>query len=95
MHPSPQTIAVDVDGTLLVNGQLNAALVEFLKKQKANGTELMLWSSRGRVYAKAVAERFEVAALFDVFASKPRVIVDDHGWDWTRFTQVIRVGGAR
>jgi hypothetical protein len=54
------------------------------------GYSLMLWSARGREYADAMAQRYGVAGLFDVILAKPGYIVDDLGWDWIKYTQVIR-----
>ena len=43
--------AVDFDGTLCKNawpdiGEANTALIEFLKREKADGAELILWTMR-------------------------------------------------
>jgi phosphoserine phosphatase len=88
--PLTKTIAVDVDGTLHVDGVLKQSVVDFCEKQKAAGWDLMLWSARGKEYAQAVAAGFGVAHLFDEIVSKPKVILDDQGWGWTAYTHVIR-----
>jgi hydroxymethylpyrimidine pyrophosphatase-like HAD family hydrolase len=93
-YPPSRTIAVDVDGTLLVNGRLNAKLVEFCRAQRARGFSLTLWSARGKAYAQAVVERFDVADLFDDIVGKPGYIVDDLGWTWIKYTQVVRSFGS-
>jgi hypothetical protein len=92
-YPPSRTIAVDVDGTLLVNGRLNARLIEFCRAQRARGFSIMLWSARGKAYAQAVAERFEIVDLFDDIVGKPGYIVDDLGWTWIKFTRVVRSFG--
>lgn len=89
-YPPTKTIAVDVDGTLHTKGILNARVVEFCKAQKANGFVLTLWSARGKEYAQAAAEKFEVAYLFDDIVSKPGYVLDDQGWNWIKHTHVIR-----
>lgn len=85
-----RTIAVDVDGTLHRNGVLNQRVVEFCERQKANGYTLNLWSSRGKKYAVAAAEKFGVTHLFDDIISKPGYVLDDQGWSWIRYTQIIK-----
>ncbi len=84
------TIAVDVDGTLQINGEPNHKLIAWLREQKADGFHLILWSSRGKDNATHFASLFGVADLFDVICSKPGYIVDDKGWTWARFTKIIR-----
>jgi hydroxymethylpyrimidine pyrophosphatase-like HAD family hydrolase len=88
--PPTRTIAVDVDGTLHVNGILNVRVVEFCERQKANGFTLNLWSARGKEYAQAAAEKFGVSHLFDDIISKPGYVLDDQGWNWIKYTQIIR-----
>lgn len=89
-YPPTRTIAVDVDGTLHTNGILNARVVEFCERQKDNGFTLNLWSARGKEYAQAAAEKFGVSHLFDDIISKPGYILDDQGWNWIKYTQIIR-----
>lgn len=89
-YPPKKTLAVDVDGTLYINGALNANVVQFCETQKANGFVLMLWSARGKEYAQSVADHFEVSHLFDVVISKPGYVLDDQGWGWIKHTNVIR-----
>lgn len=88
-YPPPRVVAVDVDGTLLINGQKNPAVVRWCERLKAEGYVLHLWSSRGRKYAESVAELFGVTHLFDVILSKPGYILDDMGWGWIKYTKVI------
>lgn len=90
-YPIRNAAAIDVDDTLLINGEANDDLVEWIKRKKEEGTELVLWSARGRAYAREVAEKLEVSHLFDAIISKPGVIVDDKGWGWIKWTRVIRI----
>ena len=85
-----KTIAVDVDGTLLIRGKANSKLIDWLRKKKSDGFDLVLWSARGEEHARRVSERFEISELFTVILSKPGHIVDDKGWNWVRFTKLIR-----
>jgi hydroxymethylpyrimidine pyrophosphatase-like HAD family hydrolase len=89
-HPPTKTIAVDVDGTLHNEGVLNMSVVQFCERQKANGFTVNLWSARGKKYAQAVAAKFGVTHLFDDIVSKPGYVLDDQGWNWIKYTQVIR-----
>lgn len=88
-YPPPRVIAVDVDGTLHVNGVPNDRLIEWLRLRKADGYELMLWSMLGRKRGEAAVERFGLGGLFDVVCSKPGVLIDDQGWRWARLTKTI------
>ena len=85
----PMWIAVDVDGTLERDGELNIDVVEYLKKKKAEGWTLMLWSSGGQIHAAGMAEQYGVEDLFDYIVSKPGLILDDRGWSWTRYCPVV------
>lgn len=89
MEPS-NLIAVDVDGTLYINGQVNQKLVDWLRKKKSEGFELMLWSARGKAHAQDAVNYFHLEGLFYVVISKPGYIVDDKGWSWIKWTKVVR-----
>ncbi len=89
-HAPQRTIAVDVDGTLIVGGELNMSLIEWCTRRKSEGFFLILWSARGMTHAVDIAEETGVSALFDVIISKPGYIVDDVGWSWIKFTKVHR-----
>lgn len=88
--PPTKTIAVDVDGTLLLQGNVaNFKLIEWVKLQKKLGAETMLWSARGRKHAVETATRLGVEDIFDVICSKPGYIIDDKGWGWIKYTIAI------
>lgn len=91
LYPPPRVIAIDVDGTLCMepDGSLNQDLVDWCFARKADGYQLILWSSGGEAHALASAQRFQLVDLFDHIISKPGFIVDDHGWGWIRFTHVV------
>jgi len=85
-----RNIAIDVDGTLLINGTMCEPVVEFCRRCKAEGRySLTLWSARGKEYSQMIADHFGITDLFDDIVSKPGYIVDDQGWDWIRHTVVI------
>jgi hydroxymethylpyrimidine pyrophosphatase-like HAD family hydrolase len=88
-YPPPRVIAVDVDGTLHVNGRVNQAVVEYCKARKADGFRLMLWSARGLGHAQRAADQFGLVDLFDDIVSKPGYVLDDLGWSWIKYTRII------
>ncbi len=88
-YPVTRTIGVDVDGTLVVAGHLNAGLVEWCRARRAEGFTVYLWSARGEQHARAMAEHFGVVDAFDMILSKPGVIVDDKLWTWAQYTVAI------
>lgn len=88
--PPPKVIAVDVDGTLSLDGRPNPKAIAYCEARKAEGYSLTLWSARGESYARQTAEAFGVVSLFDHILSKPGYILDDLGWGWIKFTVVIR-----
>lgn len=89
-YPPQNVIAVDVDGTLHRGGIANMALIEWCRKKRAQGFDLMLWSARGEAHAKKAAGLFGVSDLFSTICSKPGYIVDDKGWSWIKFTRIVR-----
>lgn len=91
LYPPPNLIAIDVDGTLVdKHGNLNTALVEWIRQRKADGHELALWSMQGRRHAQTTAEAFGIADLFEMILAKPGMIVDDQGWHWIKYTKVVK-----
>ena len=93
-HP-PHCIAIDVDDTLIGRDGLDLGVVAFIEAKREEGMEVMLWSMRGRAYARAVAEKHRVAHLFDAIISKPGWILDDQGWQWVAKTRVVPLDMAR
>jgi phosphoglycolate phosphatase-like HAD superfamily hydrolase len=71
-------VFVDVDLTLVdANGKLLPGAKEGLAKLKGKGCHLFLWSSVGVDYAKKVASLHNLTDLFEGYASKPDIIIDD------------------
>lgn len=71
-------VFVDVDLTLVdANGFVLNGAIESLQKLKDRGCHLFLWSSVGVDYARATASRLGLTELFEGFASKPDIIIDD------------------
>lgn len=89
--PPAKCIAIDVDETLITRlGKLDEPLAEWVRKKHDEGYETILWSARGRKHAQAAADRHGIADYFDSILSKPGYIVDDLGWSWIKYTQVVR-----
>ncbi len=71
-------VFIDVDLTLVdASGCLLEGASAALQRLKEAGCHLFLWSTAGADYARAVASRHQLASLFEGFAAKPDVIIDD------------------
>ena len=71
-------IFVDVDLTLInANGKMLAGAAEALARLRDKGCHLFLWSTNGSEYAKKVASLHGLTDLFEGFAAKPDIIIDD------------------
>ena len=83
-------IAIDIDGTLKLKFGINTPLIEALKRAKADGFQLILWSARGTAYAREFAALNFEDGFFDVIIGKPHFVADDRGWDWIRHTKLFK-----
>jgi len=90
MSNSQPVVAVDLDGTLMNRGRINTEVLHWIKTAKSCGWTVILWSARGEQKAREAAKRLRVDHIFDSIIGKPTVVVDDNGWDWIRFTKVLR-----
>ncbi len=71
-------IFVDVDLTPVdANKNLLAGAAEALTKLKEKGCHLFLWSTNGADYARKVAQIHGLSTMFEGFAAKPDIIIDD------------------
>ncbi len=71
-------IFIDVDLTLVdAQGRLLDGAREALQRFVDEGCHLFLWSSVGVDYARKVAALHKLTDLFEGFASKPDIIIDD------------------
>lgn len=71
-------VFIDVDLTLIdLNGALLPGAPEALGRLKQKGCHLFLWSTAGAVYARKVARRHKLTSLFEGYAAKPDIIIDD------------------
>ncbi len=71
-------VFVDVDLTLVdARGQLIDGAREGLRRLQAKGCHLFLWSTVGAEYARATATRHSLTDLFEGFAAKPDIVIDD------------------
>jgi len=85
--PKPKSIFVDIDGTLTSRGKLNSVVIEYCRRKKAEGFDIVLWSARGREYAEDIATRFGLTNFFTATIGKPGYIIDDIGWSWIKNTK--------
>jgi len=88
-YERPKTIAIDIDGTLYCDGNLNDKLVAWVKRMHKEGYEIIVWSSRGKQYAKDAAIMAGIDDIADAIISKPGYVCDDKGWEWIKFTTVV------
>jgi phosphoserine phosphatase len=71
-------VFVDVDLTLVdANGKILTGAAEALDKLKNKGCHLFLWSTNGAEYSRKTAARLGISELFEGFAAKPDIIIDD------------------
>ncbi len=71
-------IFVDVDLTLVdANRNLLPGAVDALVKLKEKGCHLFLWSTNGMEYAQKIARLHCLTDLFEGFAPKPDIIIED------------------
>ena len=71
-------IFIDVDLTLVdAKCQLLDGAREALQRLRDEGCHLFLWSSVGVDYARKVAGLHKLTDLFEGYASKPDIIIDD------------------
>ena len=74
----PLNISIDVDGTLLdANERPVPQARESLQRLKDAGHCLQLWSGGGAEYAEKIARTFNLTHLFDSYAKKTDVAIDD------------------
>lgn len=73
-------IYVDIDGTLTLDpgrawGRPHAGRISRLRRLIREGQEVVLWSARGRDYARSFSAHYGIPATFCM--SKPDRIIDD------------------
>jgi hypothetical protein len=71
-------IFVDVDLTLIDEREvLMSGAVEALRKLKARGCHLYVWSTRGVEGAREIVKRCGIEELIEGIVPKPDIIIDD------------------
>ena len=71
-------VFVDVDLTLVdANRKLLPGAAEALSLLRDKGCHLFLWSTNGADYARSVANLYHLTEMFEGFAAKPDIIIDD------------------
>lgn len=89
----PLCMFVDVDDTPVrsVGGKriVNGALVERVRRLRADGAVIYLWSTGGADYARGTAAELGIADCFAGFLPKPQVMIDDQDVaEWRRLVRV-------
>ena len=82
-------VFVDVDNTLLLHKtkRVNADLLAKIRAKQGQA-DFVLWSARGRVYARSFAQAAGIEDLFVAIIGKPTCILDDEGKQWNRLIKV-------
>jgi len=71
-------VFVDVDLTLIdAGGKLLEGARAALHRLREEGCHLFLWSTGGAEYCRKVAQLHGLTELFEGFAAKPDIIIDD------------------
>ena len=71
-------VFVDVDLTLVdAHQKLLPGVTEALAKLRDKGCHLFLWSTNGADYARKIASLYNLTEMFEGFAAKPDIIIDD------------------
>jgi len=85
-YPFRKWIYIDVDGTFSFAPEIISL---WARQMKDDGYKMILWSARGQDHAKAWADAYNCADIFEAILSKPGHIVDDQGWKWIKYTNII------
>jgi hypothetical protein len=93
VNPSDLIVYVDIDDTLVRSfGSKRmpmVAVVEHVKRLRAEGVTLFCWSSGGGEYARSSARELNIENLFAAFLPKPHVLLDDQApSEWSRLLHV-------
>ena len=88
---SPRVIFVDIDDTMVRSVGVKRipmpTVIAQVRRLKAEGAILYLWSSGGSEYCKATAAELGITDCFDGFLPKPTVYIDDQPVSEWRFCQ--------
>ena len=76
-----QVIYVDIDDTMVRSvGSKRIpmpSVIENVRRLKASGATLYLWSSGGADYCRSTAEELDLVDCFSGFLPKPTIYIDD------------------
>lgn len=89
--PVPDVVFIDVDGTLIVDGNVNHDLVMWARQQATNGKDIIVWSARGKSNAEHAVDICGIRDIVSHMISKPGYVVDDLGNGWTQYMNIIHV----
>ena len=85
-----RAIYVDCDNTPLRSGRVVEPVAAAIREALRRGTDVVIWSARGRGHAETVARMAELSEQV-MCACKPDAIIDDVGWSWVRYARVLSV----
>jgi hypothetical protein len=87
VYPCRRTLYVDVDGVLLIGGQINEPLAEHLRALAPLGWTLVIWSGAGAEHATTAADAAGLSGV--TCLAKPDAVIDDAGWSWVQYKPVL------
>jgi hypothetical protein len=90
-YPKPDVVYIDVDGTLIINDEVNHQLVAWARQKHAQGKQIIVWSARGEGNARRAVALCNISDIVSHALSKPGYVVDDLGAGFTRYMDVIHV----
>jgi hypothetical protein len=95
---SQQVIFVDVDDTMVRSVGAKRipmpAVIVQVRRPKAEGAMLYLWSSGGADYCRVTAAELGIAECFEGFLPKPNVHIDDQPVQEWRFCKHLHPSQA-
>lgn len=71
-------VFIDVDLTLIdAQGKIRNGVRPALELLKSKGCHLYVWSTCGQEYCQKIARLYQLEDLFEGYAAKPDIIIDD------------------
>lgn len=72
-------IFIDVDDTLIIEGNSNLKLIDKMKDWKLSGRDIIVWTSNfsGVEHAHKIVNSLGIQDIVDLILPKPTTIVDD------------------
>ncbi len=90
-YQKPDVVYIDVDGTLLIDDQVNHVLVTWARHEYNKGKQIIVWSARGEANARLAVDVCGMCDIVSHTLSKPGYVVDDLGSGFTQYMDIIHV----